>query len=953
MKYLTQQELQNYLSESQTGLWKLEYEDGKPPRMYVDANMETLIGAPEDAPPEECYAFFLSHIIPEDQYMLPDFRRDMMKGSQTVEFRYLHPIAGETKNRCTAGRAKREGSCITIMGIDQEVSDAICVGRDGQREQELLRQNRALREKQSQLDEYHKGLMDMTACGIISYTLPERRVLYMNTEALRIYGVESVAQARAHMKEILKRTTYTDPGTRYKLLALRENEGMVEYECSVSGVTGKTTNLLARSEIFTTPQGERAVFTTFLDISENTALKKEKSIRDALCTDYIAVYLCDLIQDAVVPVTVAVEADERSGYKVLGAGIHSFSARMQYAYDHLLVRESAPDFLRKMNGAYLMDYLSHNRRFALRCRMKPNPGGREWFEIQVVRVKTQDSFQVVMGFRYIDDVLREEERKKAALERALSSANQKSEIITAISKQYWQVFEVNLNTDTYQEVFTKGKFTLDMPGYSGVAHRDFPKVMNSYTYSAYLEQMAEFLNLNTLPERLSETDTVMTEFLSKPGFWVAARFLALTRGKDGRVDKVLFILKLIDEEKRRELDYQRRLEEAVEEAKRANEAKTLFLRRMSHDIRTPINGIIGMLKIAERHTDNGEKVWDCTEKALAASQQLLTLVNDVLDIGKLEADEIVVENQPFDLRAVLKSQISAAETYASQHSVTVCYDGEVDAIPHPNLIGSAPLLSRVLMNLVGNAVKYNRPGGRVTLTCRELEADEKVAQFRFSCADTGIGMSEEFQKRAFEPYTQEGKASNTSFSGTGLGLAIVKKIVEQLGGTIQLESKENVGSTVAVTIPFEIDRQVQPRVEETAEYQLNLTGKRALLAEDNELNREIAQALFEELGLTVVCAKNGEEAVECFRASEVGSFSYIFMDVMMPVMDGLEATRVIRAMDRPDAKSILILAISANAFLDDIQWSLEAGMNAHLTKPLEIEKLRLALQRLTQQGERG
>lgn len=584
--------------------------------------------------------------------------------------------------------------------------------------------------------------------------------------------------------------------------------------------------------------------------------------------------------------------------------------------------------------------------------MKPNPGGHEWFEIQIVRVKTQDSFQVVMGFRYIDDVLREEERKKAALESALSSANQKSEIITAISKQYWQVFEVDLGTDTYHEVFTKGKFTMDMPGYTGCAYQDFLKVMNSYTSAAHQEQMREFLDLGTLAERLAETDTVVTEFLAKPGFWIAARFLSLARNREGQVDKVLFILKMIDEEKRRELDYQRRLEEAVAEARRANEAKTVFLRRMSHDIRTPINGIIGMLKIAERHTGNGEKVWDCTEKALAASQQLLTLVNDVLDIGKLEADEVIVENQPFDLKAVLQSQISAAETYAAQHSVTVCSDEESCAILHANLMGSAPLLSRVLMNLVGNAIKYNRPGGTVSLTCRELNADEKQAWFRFTCADTGIGMSEEFQKRAFEPYTQEGKASNTSFSGTGLGLAIVKKIVEQMGGSIQLESKENVGSTFCVILPFEIDGKAEERVEDTTEYRLNLTGKRALLAEDNELNREIAQALFEELGLTVVCAKNGKEAVERFRTSQVGSFDYIFMDVMMPVMDGLAATRAIRAMDREDAKSILILAISANAFQDDIQRSLEAGMNAHLTKPLEIEKLRMELQKLTQQ-EKG
>lgn len=947
MHGLTQQELADYLGTSQIGFWKLELENGKILRMYGDHRMQSLVGVPDGLSPEECYDFFQRHVHPEDVPRLAEHCTSMLSGEAEIIYRYNHPAMGEIQIRCGGRKIREQGATVTIVGYHREFSDVIRMEEDKQRENHLLSRNRELTREQHQADDYHKMLMDMTACGIVSYTLPERRVLYMNAEALRIYGADDVEAARENMWDLLRQTVYPDKSALQRLVSLREENGAVDYTCEISNLKGYKTSLLAHSEVITTPKGERAVFTTFLDISENTELKKERNILDALCTDYIAVYLLDLTRDSIVPFTEATKKDDAYGQRRLGEKIHSFSARMQFAYNELLVKESDPDFLRKMNADYLMKYLSANRRFALRCRMKPNPGGHEWFEIQVVRVHSADGFQVVMGFRYIDDVLREEEQKKKALEDALAAANQRSEIITAISRQYWQVFEVDLKTDTYHEMFTQGKFTTGITDYSGLARIDFGKVMNSYIDAAYLPQMREFLNLNTLPARLAESETVFAEFIAKLGFWASARFLALSRDDSGTVTKVLFILKIIDEQKRRELDYQERLKEAAEEAKQANEAKTIFLRRMSHDIRTPINGIIGMLKIAERHTDDAEKIWDCTEKALSASRQLLALVNDVLDISKLEANEIIVENKPFDLVPFLLGQISAAEAYAAQRGIAILGGRSISTFTHRYLIGSDAMLGRVLMNLAGNAVKYNRPGGSVTLTCTELSDNRKTALFRFICEDTGIGMSEEFQKRAFEPYAREGRDSSASFTGTGLGLSIVKKIVEQMGGTVRLESKVNKGSKFTVEVPIEIDWGAAERVKTVAENKLELSGKKALLAEDNELNREIAEALFEELGLTVVSTKDGKEAVSCFAASEPGGFSYIFMDVMMPVMDGLEATRAIRALNRPDAKTVPILAISANAFQDDIQRSLEAGMNIHLTKPLEIEKVRQALEQLT------
>lgn len=801
MNDLTQQELSEYFSAGQVGFWKIEEESGKPVRLYADANLRRMLGIPDEAEPEKCHELLEARTNPEDRHLLAEHRVDAGNGETVIEYRYDHPERGEIYIRCSGRRIKNENGVAVTMGFDQELTDVIRLGTAQTRESQLLRENRSLQSEKRRSESYRDNMMDMAACGIIVYTLPERRILHMNAEALRIYGAENEKEARAIMTEMIKRTVYTDPVTVKKLMRLRDENGTVDYECTVTNHAGYSTSLIARSRVMMTPQGERAVITTFIDVSENKALKSEKEILEALCVDYTAVYLCDIASDGIVPIKCTLPTEQHVAESVLGENSASFSGRMRLFYDYLLMKESAPDFLEKMSGQYITEYLSKHDRFAYRFRAKPTEQGHQYFEAQAVRLGGGNDCRIVLGIRYIDDILREEERQKSLLENA------------------------------------------------------------------------------------------------------------------------------------------------VREAQQANEAKTEFLRRMSHDIRTPINGIMGMLRIAERHTDDAEKVRDCTKKAISASQQLLTLVSDILDIGKLESDEIIVENIPFDMIPLLREQIAATRTYAEQHGVTV-YSGKSDCrVEHSHVIGSAQLLNRVLMNLASNAVKYNRPGGNVRLSCSEQPRGDGTSVYEFICEDTGIGMSEEFQKRAFEPYSQEGKRSNTSFSGTGLGLAIVKKIVEQLGGTIELESRENVGSRFTVSVPFAIDTAEHPCEDKCkGGAGVKLTGKKALLAEDNELNREIAESLLSELGIDTVSVKNGKEALERFEASAPGEFDFVLLDVMMPVMDGVEAARRIRTLERADAAEVPIMAISANAFQDDIRRSLEAGMTAHLTKPLEIEKIRRALQ---------
>ncbi len=336
---------------------------------------------------------------------------------------------------------------------------------------------------------------------------------------------------------------------------------------------------------------------------------------------------------------------------------------------------------------------------------------------------------------------------------------------------------------------------------------------------------------------------------------------------------------------------------------------------------------------------------ECRRKIGEASDYLLSLVNNILDMSKLESGGFELEHVPFDLFEQIDGADRMAAVTASEGNIEFKVERMPGDVAHQRLVGSPKHLRQILTNLAGNAVKYNRPGGSVTVACRELSYDGKRAWFEFRCADTGVGMSEEFQRQMYEPFAQEERDENVTAAGSGLGLCIVRELVEQMGGSITCKSEVGKGTTFYVRMPFEIDRTSE-QTSEHAHADVSLAGKRALLVEDNEFNLEIASFLLEHEGLAVDCAANGREGLEAFTGSVVGTYDIIFMDVMMPVMDGLEATRSIRALTRADAASVPIVAMTANAFHDDVQRSLEAGMNEHLVKPVEPARIHEALQKL-------
>lgn len=404
-------------------------------------------------------------------------------------------------------------------------------------------------------------------------------------------------------------------------------------------------------------------------------------------------------------------------------------------------------------------------------------------------------------------------------------------------------------------------------------------------------------------------------------------------------------------EQEKDEKYKAELLRAAKKAEAANEAKTEFLQRMSHDIRTPINGICGMIDVADHYAEDMKKQTECRAKIKEASHLLLELINEVLDMSKLESDEVILEEIPFNLNSISEEILGVIEQMATEQNIRILW--EEKEVTHWNLIGSPVHVKRTLMNILSNAVKYNKENGYVYISCREIPSKQTaMTTLEFVCRDTGIGMTEAFQKRIFEPFAQEHAGSRTKFAGTGLGMPITKKLVEKMGGTISFESKEGTGTTFVIRIPFRIDTDRKDRTETEEKMETSIQGLHVLLTEDNELNMEIAEFVLQNEGTVVTKAWNGQEAVDIFRKSSPGEFDVILMDIMMPVMNGYEAAKMIRSLDREDAKVIPIIAMTANAFIEDRMRAKEAGMDEHIAKPVDRKLLVKVINELVKHNQR-
>lgn len=570
-------------------------------------------------------------------------------------------------------------------------------------------------------------------------------------------------------------------------------------------------------------------------------------------------------------------------------------------------------------------------------------GKDSYYEAYAVKGKADGkNFYIFLGYRNVDVILYKEKAIQEQLQKALDEAKLSNEIIEAIAKSYQYISRIDIAKDWFEEIANRDAENMNYKK-SGEVFSGNRNVCKKLVAEEYQEAFLKFTDITTLPVRMKNEETIVMEYQMKDGNWHKLRFIEKKRDKDGNLTHVLCAIRSISDVKKKEQE----LLQQVAEARKDAALKSRFLSNMSHDIRIPINGIIGMTELADRYPDNPEIQKKCREKLLESARHLVSMVNDILDMNKLETEQFVENDIPFNLAAVLNRVNTDQQMQAGKKKIDYVVDWKKSEMNHMYLMGNPVYIEKLLTVITDNAVKFTKPGGNVSVWCREISEDDERAFYEFGCSDNGIGMSEEFAGHAFEMFSQENKTSRTQYEGTGLGLAIAKKITERLGGTIEIKSKKNCGTTVTMTIPFKTGvqnlMQYTENVNTESTEDIPLEGLHALIAEDNELNLEIAKLMLEETGICVECAADGKEAVAKFEESEPGYYDVIFMDIMMPYMNGWDATRKIRTLQRPDADKIPIIAMSANAFAEDIINSHISGMNWHLTKHIDADKLMTAL----------
>ena len=655
----------------------------------------------------------------------------------------------------------------------------------------------------------------------------------------------------------------------------------------------------------------------------NDRLEEEKQILESLSSDFTAIYYLEVNSGKFESVHIQ---DETNASELIRS-YSGYKDFYEYAYQYAMryiPKEEQPEFL--------WWFSRDNLKSLLKTQVSLTQN-HQYFETKVVKVsEDEESCHALLGFRYIDDIIKKEKATQKRLQNALEEIKRSNETISTIAKSYSSIYKVDFETDTYERISGS-----DIIPKTGCASEKMFDVCEQDVAPEYRNIIHQFANIETLTSRLETEEDVLAEYRMADGNWHKLRIIVSKRDVNGKAIQAIATIRTISETKRKELN----LFFEAEQAKREAKIKTRFLQSMSHDMRTPLNGIAGMLHIAEENPKDLELQKTTRNKIHQSLNYLISLVNDVLDMNDLESDNFTEEEVDFDITKLLGNMNIDAQQLAQEKNIQYVLDWYEGQLSHSNFRGYPIYLSRILMIVVQNAVKFTPENGEIHVWMNEKCLDDSTSLLEFRCKDNGIGMSKDFIQHAFDLFAQEDSSSRSTYQGTGLGLSIAKKLVEYMHGSIQLESEKGIGTMVSIQIPFKLGKPIENKTKFTE--LVSLEGLCVLVAEDNDLNMEIVEYMLERNGIQVVCAKDGQEVIDLFEKSEVNEFDFILMDIMMPKLNGLDATRKIRALKRLDAKTIPIIAMSANAFVEDIMNSKIAGMNMHLAKPLDETKLINAL----------
>lgn len=646
-----------------------------------------------------------------------------------------------------------------------------------------------------------------------------------------------------------------------------------------------------------------------------------QKLLSGLGNDYTAVYMINLDTD-----TFEIIINQQSNNVARVQKFNDFSTYLDNYADKYVLEESREEMKRVLRYNYLKKHFETNGDFYFRFHTELNSIGQSYFEAHAVRQYEHNGHFVVIGFRCVDELVRKEKEYQRELDLAYKNAQQQLDVIASsiqggikisyddpfytfkyVSKQYASM----LGYDSVEELMETSGGTI-----IGIAHPDDVE----HGIADALEQYSK-----------SDSYAITYRMKCKDGSW---KYIEDHGHKvinaNGEVEHWNLILD------KNEL-MQKTIE--LESAKRANQAKNDFLSRMSHDIRTPLNGIIGLLEYADRHPEDLKGLMVNRKKAHVAANHLLSLINDVLELNKLDNGTVKLVTEPFNFIDLMHDVKTISDMRASEEGVSVFMEDSYFNVKDPYVFGSSLHVKQIFINIMTNAIKYNKNGGSVWCKVIEKELGDGKIAFVVRITDSGIGMSEEFLQSIYEPFSQENYDVKSVYFGTGLGMPIVKNLVDRMGGTITINSRLNMGTSVEVMLPFQKARRsdLPPKMELNQNH--DLTGVRVLLVEDNDLNMEIARCMLEDENMVVTEAGNGLDAVKAFENCAPGTFDVILMDIMMPVMDGLKATEMIRSLDREDAKTIPIFAMTANAFSEDVESAKRAGMNEHIAKPIRMKEL--------------
>lgn len=661
-------------------------------------------------------------------------------------------------------------------------------------------------------------------------------------------------------------------------------------------------------------------------------MEKERQNLLVLCRDSTSVYRMNLMNDTAEIVKLDMNANASIQLMEMVNTRIIYSKEMEKYYNNFVIKESAPDMRKMFDVNYLMQELSDKDSISYRFQSRPNNNGNRYFEMRITRIsRSEDSFVVLADFRSVDRVIEEERRQRALIEKALAESRMSNDIISSVSKIYFAMYHIDLTNDSYDEI-SRDTSIHKLSGKNGSAAAKMKEICNSFVAEEYREKALKFFNLTTLSERLKYDETDAVEYFAADGNWHLARFISHKRDKNGVTTEALCVIRLISEEKRREKYWI----VAAEEANKANKAKSEFLSRISHDIRTPMNVIMGFTNIAEKNIENTEKLKDCLDKIEMSGKNLEQLIDDVLDMSKIENDSMQLVPQQTSVSEIFEFYKSTAAGSNKQLN----YEFVKHDIEHEYLMVDKLRLNQININLLSNAVKYTNEGGSIHFEIYEEKSPkENMTRLVSIVSDTGIGMSEEFMEVMYSEFSRAVDTRVNTVRGSGLGLAIVKKLVDIMGGTIEAKSKINEGTTfkVVIDVPY-CDEADVVDTEDNTPVEFDRTVN-ILIAEDNDLNYEILCEQLSDYDISCTRAKNGVECVSEFKNSKPHSFDIILMDMQMPVMNGLDAAAAIRALDFDEARTIPIIAVTANAYNEDIEKCLAVGMNAHCSKPIDIEKL--------------